>query len=87
MVIHALRIGDAETTVGAGLPAMRSLRCNRCTEVKLSQASQLPHKPASTIGSGPAYETRLALTSLACSSAWYEERTSGPEATFLKPIL
>jgi hypothetical protein len=27
------------------------------------------------------------LTSLACSSAWYEERTSGPDATFLKPIL
>jgi hypothetical protein len=28
-----------------------------------------------------------ALTSFACSSAWYEERTNGPEATFLKPIL
>ena len=30
----------------------------------------------------------IALTAiLACSSAWYEERTSGPDATFLKPIL
>ncbi|RJX47732.1 hypothetical protein C6379_25620 [Pseudomonas syringae pv. actinidiae] len=29
----------------------------------------------------------IALAILACSSAWYDERTSGPEATFLKPIL
>ncbi|RXT74807.1 hypothetical protein B1F73_06350 [Pseudomonas syringae] len=29
----------------------------------------------------------IALAILACSSAWYEERTSGPDATFLKPIL
>ena len=36
---------------------------------------------------GEAYETRLALTSFACSSAWYDERTNGPDATFLKPIL
>lgn len=30
----------------------------------------------------------IALTAIfACSSAWYEERTNGPDATFLKPIL
>ncbi|PMY73424.1 hypothetical protein C1X27_09640 [Pseudomonas sp. MPR-AND1B] len=73
--------------MGAGLPAMQAPRCISDTEVMLSQASQLPHKPAFHIDSGAAYETRLALTSLACSSAWYEDRTNGPEATFLKPIL
>ncbi|ARB31713.1 hypothetical protein B5P22_16800 [Pseudomonas tolaasii] len=29
--------------VGAGLPAIASPRCIRCTEVSASQASQLPH--------------------------------------------
>ncbi|TLG89225.1 hypothetical protein FEM54_22950 [Pseudomonas edaphica] len=31
--------------VGAGLPAMQTPRSNRHSEVMLSQASQLPHKP------------------------------------------
>ncbi|QHD08608.1 hypothetical protein PspR76_24085 [Pseudomonas sp. R76] len=34
--------------VGAGLPAMPSLRYVSHTAVMLSQASQLPHKPAPT---------------------------------------
>ncbi|TSD79557.1 hypothetical protein FFI16_025015 [Pseudomonas sp. KBS0710] len=37
-----------QTCVGAGLPAMQSPRCISDTEVMLSQASQLPHKPAPT---------------------------------------
>lgn len=34
-----------------------------------------------------AIDQSLILASWACWSAWYEERTNGPEATFLKPIL
>ncbi|OYU04862.1 MAG: hypothetical protein CFE47_24335 [Pseudomonas sp. PGPPP1] len=36
------------TSVGAGLPAMQTPRSFSNTEVMLSQASQLPHKPAPT---------------------------------------
>ncbi|AUO25736.1 hypothetical protein C0058_28555 [Pseudomonas sp. NC02] len=58
----------------------------RIREQARSHSSRLPHGSCSVRRS--AYQdTRLALTSFACSSAWYEERTSGPEATFLKPIL
>ncbi|AZP69772.1 hypothetical protein EJJ20_03680 [Pseudomonas poae] len=31
------------SSVGAGLPAMQATRCLSQTEVRLSQASQLPH--------------------------------------------
>ncbi|AYF50682.1 hypothetical protein DXV65_25015 [Pseudomonas fluorescens] len=34
-----------------GLPAMQAPRFSSCTEVMLSQASQLPHKPAPTSAS------------------------------------
>ncbi|TSD80449.1 hypothetical protein FFI16_029755 [Pseudomonas sp. KBS0710] len=34
--------------MGAGLPAIKAPRSSRNTEVMLSQASQLPHKPAPT---------------------------------------
>ncbi|HCT04497.1 MAG TPA: hypothetical protein DIW86_03935 [Pseudomonas sp.] len=34
--------------MGAGLPAMEAPRCIRYTAVMLSQASQLPHRPAPT---------------------------------------
>jgi len=37
-----------QTYVGAGLPAMQTTRSSRQTELMLSQASQLPHKPAPT---------------------------------------
>ena len=36
--------------MGAGLPAMQATRCFSDTEVMLSQASQLPHKPAPPFG-------------------------------------
>ncbi|TVT92868.1 hypothetical protein FPT15_00075 [Pseudomonas sp. RGB] len=35
-----------KTNVGAGLPAIQAPRCISYTQVMLSQASQLPHKPA-----------------------------------------
>ncbi|KAA2230101.1 hypothetical protein FJD34_05640 [Pseudomonas brenneri] len=38
--------------MGAGLPAIQTPRCISYTEVMLSQASQLPHKPAPTWVSG-----------------------------------
>ncbi|PSL95608.1 hypothetical protein C7U57_00075 [Pseudomonas sp. R9.37] len=38
-----------KTNVGAGLPAIQAPRCISYTLVMLSQASQLPHKPAPTL--------------------------------------
>ncbi|MRU49698.1 hypothetical protein FIV37_05180 [Pseudomonas gessardii] len=42
-----------QACVGAGLPAMQTPRYISCIEVMLSQASQLPHKPAPTFGPAP----------------------------------
>ncbi|MQB17066.1 hypothetical protein DXU77_18575 [Pseudomonas lactis] len=47
----------------SGLPAMQAPRCKRYTAVMLSQASQLPHKPAPTFSAvyGLTSPSRLGL--------------------------